>query len=201
MIKAVIFDVGGVIIDIKPLLMKTLDVFQPSNADEFWKEVNDEAVPLCRGKMTLLEFWRRIAQKCHKDIPDDVLKELWIKDYNPLLFLNQDVHEIIATLKGRYKLAIVSNTMREHGRIDSLSGIFDLFDVVLLSHEVGLTKDEEAIFFLVAEKLGVKPEECIFVDDFQKFVDIAASVGMKAILFEDANQLKRALNSFDVPVI
>lgn len=63
--------------------------------------------------------------------------------------------------------------------------IFDLVDLKpLLDHvlEVFQPENEEEMFLLVTEELGVAPEECVFIDDNQKFIDVAQSVGMQAIL-------------------
>lgn len=198
MIKAVIFDLGGVIVNIKPFVDEVLTVFQPVNKDEFWEEVNIEAVSLCKGEISLLQFWRNVAQKRGKNIPDSVLKELWAIDSESPPCLNEGIPEIITSLKRKHKLAIVSNTMREH-KIDK-KGIFELFDVIILSHEVGLTKDDKAVFLLVADKLGVTPQECVFIDDIHQFVEVAHSVGMKGIFFENAEQLQSDLRKCGVIV-
>ncbi len=198
MIRAVIFDLGGVIVDITPFVDEVLTVFQPVNEDEFWEEVNIEAVALCKGEMSLLQFWRNVAQKRGKDIPDSVLKDLWVIDSRSPPCLNEGIQEIITSLRQNYKLAILSNTMKEH-KIDK-KGIYGLFDVIILSYEVGLTKDDEAIFLLASDKLGIQPEECVFIDDIQQFVEVAQSVGMKGILYENVKQLKSDLRKWGVTV-
>jgi putative hydrolase of the HAD superfamily len=61
----------------------------------------------------------------------------------------------------------------------------DLFDVVIISGEVGLHKPQPEIYRLTAERLGVEPEECVFVDDLRENVRGAEQVGMTAILHRD----------------
>ena len=58
----------------------------------------------------------------------------------------------------------------------------DLFDAVVISGEVGVNKPEPEIFRLGAERLGVAPEECVFVDDLRENCTGAEAVGMAAIL-------------------
>lgn len=198
MMKAVIFDLGGVIVDINPFVDEVLTIFQPVNEDEFWEEVNIEAASLCKGKVSLLQFWRNVAQKCEKGIPDNILKDLWVIDPESPPSLNEGIPEIIMSLKRNYKLAILSNTMREH-KIDK-KVIFELFDVIILSYEVGLTKDDKAVFLLVADKLGVTPQECVFIDDIHQFVEVAQSVGMKGILYENVEQLQSDLRRLRITV-
>jgi epoxide hydrolase-like predicted phosphatase len=194
MIKAVIFDMGGVIVDIAPFMEQVSHVFEPENEKEFWEKINVEATSLCKGEMTLVQFWRSVAQKCGKDIPDYVLRDLWVIDGEPSL--QESIPDIIRSLKNQYKLGIISNTMKEHEV--KRKGIFELFDVIVLSYEVGLTKEDEEIFLLAADRLGVHPAECVFIDDIMRFVEVAQSVGMKGILFEDTEQLKTDLRTWGI---
>jgi putative hydrolase of the HAD superfamily len=65
--------------------------------------------------------------------------------------------------------------------------IEELFDAVVISGDVRLHKPEPEIFHLGAERLGVPPEECVFVDDLRENCEGAEAVGMKAILHRGAD--------------
>ncbi|MDQ3936201.1 MAG: HAD family phosphatase [Actinomycetota bacterium] len=65
--------------------------------------------------------------------------------------------------------------------------IDELFDAVVISGDVGLHKPEPEIFHLGAERLGVPPEECVFVDDLRENCEGAEAVGMTAILHRGAD--------------
>lgn len=61
--------------------------------------------------------------------------------------------------------------------------LFDrYFDDVVISAAVGLRKPDEAIWHLACERLEVDPAECVFVDDLQRNLDIAAGLGMRTVL-------------------
>jgi epoxide hydrolase-like predicted phosphatase len=60
-------------------------------------------------------------------------------------------------------------------------GWAELFDALVISGEVGLRKPEPAIYRLAAERLGVQPDECVFVDDLAANVRGAAAVGMVGV--------------------
>jgi len=62
----------------------------------------------------------------------------------------------------------------------------DLFDETVISGEVGMHKPQPEIYTLAAERLGVKPEDCVFVDDLRENVTGAEAVGMAAILHRDS---------------
>ena len=58
----------------------------------------------------------------------------------------------------------------------------DLFDAIVISGEVGLHKPQPEIFLLGAERVGLAPEECVFVDDLRENCAGAEAVGMTAVL-------------------
>ena len=60
-----------------------------------------------------------------------------------------------------------------------------MFDVVLISGEVGLHKPQPEIYRLAADRLGVEPQACVFVDDLRENVHGAEQVGMTALLHRD----------------
>ena len=60
-----------------------------------------------------------------------------------------------------------------------------LFDVVVISGEVGMHKPQPEIYRLAAERLGVEPVRCVFVDDLRENVRGAEEVGMRTILHRD----------------
>lgn len=192
MIKAIIFDVGGVILDMKHLLRKFIRIFKPKNTKKFWNEISIAAIPLCKNEMSQKKFWRLIA-KFNGLNPKTIPSNLWTKDYKKLTNLNKGVMKIIEELKSNFKLAVISNSIPFHLNSMRRIGLYNMFDIVILSHDVNLTKDEKEIFLMTASKLKVKPSECIFIDDVKDFVNVAKSVGMKGIKFKNIVQLKSSL--------
>jgi epoxide hydrolase-like predicted phosphatase len=83
------------------------------------------------------------------------------------------------------RTGLVSNSMGE-GRYDRAS-FGELFDGVVISGEVGLHKPQPEIFLLGAERAGVEPEECVFVDDLRENCEGAEAVGMTAVLHRGAD--------------
>jgi len=61
----------------------------------------------------------------------------------------------------------------------------DIFDATVISGDVGLHKPQPQIYELGAERIGIEPEACVFVDDLRENVAGAAAVGMTAILHRD----------------
>ena len=83
------------------------------------------------------------------------------------------------------KTGLLSNSMGS-GRYDR--EVFpELFDGVVISGDVGLHKPEPEIFRLAAERLGVEPGECVFVDDLRENCQGAEAIGMTAVLHRGAD--------------
>ncbi len=114
----------------------------------------------------------------------------------------QPVVDYIASLKGEFKLAMLSNvsgraSLERHfaeGELD------ELFDVVVASGDTDYEKPQPEIFQLTALELGVQPDECLFVDDINRFCEAADIVGMQTLPFFDAeislNELKTVVGGF-----
>ena len=81
------------------------------------------------------------------------------------------------------RTALVSNTWGRHAYPDGLTGSFD---AMVLSGEVRIRKPDPEIYLLAAERIGLAPEECVFVDDIPVNVDGARAVGMAGVLHRDS---------------
>jgi putative hydrolase of the HAD superfamily len=90
---------------------------------------------------------------------------------------------LIEELKPNYKVAMLTNVSGrrsldqrfEAGELDQM------FDLVVASGDVGFEKPSRDIYRMTAEKLGVEPAECVFIDDIQEFVTAAEQFGMRGI--------------------
>jgi putative hydrolase of the HAD superfamily len=69
----------------------------------------------------------------------------------------------------------------------------DLFEVVVISGEVHLHKPEPEIYALAAEKLGVEPSACLFVDDLRENCEGAEAVGMTAVRHRTTEETRKRL--------
>jgi putative hydrolase of the HAD superfamily len=85
----------------------------------------------------------------------------------------------------RIRTGLVSNSMGV-GRYDR-STFPELFDGVVISGEEGMHKPQPGIFRLGAERIGLRPEQCVFVDDLRENCEGAEAVGMTAILHRGAD--------------
>jgi putative hydrolase of the HAD superfamily len=85
-----------------------------------------------------------------------------------------------------YRTALLTNISRSGEAVwRSLFAVDELFDVVVDSSQVRLRKPDPAIFLLTCERLGLAPQECLFVDDLRCNVSAAADLGMTTIQCKD----------------
>jgi epoxide hydrolase-like predicted phosphatase len=96
-------------------------------------------------------------------------------------------------LKGNYKISMLSNIADD--RIHELftENDIELFDDMVLSYQVGLAKPDKQIYILAAERIGLKPEECVFVDDNSYYCEGARDVGMHTVVYNNFKQMKKEL--------
>lgn len=121
----------------------------------------------------------------------------FIKHYNR----NDDVINLVKRLKNNgYKVAVLSNSIKPHAEYQYKIGIYQNFDTVVLSHEVGMLKPDLKIYKYILKKLQTKPEETFFVDDKAINVEVAAQLGIHKILFKNIKQLEIELEKLGVKI-
>jgi putative hydrolase of the HAD superfamily len=187
MIKAVIFDCFGV------LTVSTWDIL----CDEFFSGQPEKKTKASQvmddfngRRISELEFDEKIAELTGLS-PSAVKEYLAAKsDANLPLFAY-----IKQKLKPKYKIGFLSNAGGNW-----LSELFepeqiDLFDEIVLSFETGLIKPDPKIFELICQKMGIKINEAIFIDDIERYTAAAAAMGMGAVTYRGFEQMKSELEA------
>ncbi len=103
--------------------------------------------------------------------------------------------ELLEDLSQTCKLAVLSNTT-VFEVIKERWGITHLFDQISYSWKTGFLKPEKQAFISMCVRLGVKPEDCIFIDDTQMNVTAAKDLGMNALQYKSMDQLRKDLRGF-----
>ena len=94
-----------------------------------------------------------------------------------------------AALRPRCRTALLSNSFVGARREEQERYSFDqITDLIVYSHEEGIAKPDPRIFARTCERLGVRPDEAVFLDDSARHVAAARALGMAAILFADTAQ-------------
>jgi len=176
MIKAVIFDCFGVLVtsSYEPFKNKYFAGDQKKIAK--FTEIEDRS---SRGEISLEEAEVGFAELAGISL-EQCAEEL---AQNPR---NAELLDYIKTeLKSRFKIGLLSNVAKDRTNELFTPKDIELFDDIVLSYQVGLAKPDPKIFELAAQRLGLKPEECLFIDDLEKYLVGARAAGMNTIHFID----------------
>ena len=183
MIKAIIFDCFGVLAT--DTWRAFLDAL-PEGIDI--KKAHELNHAVDAGLITQQEFLAGIKRITGSEPPDieqmqrgEIAKNAQLLDY-------------IKELKKQYKIGILSNISSNWIRDYFLTPEEQkLFDVMVFSFEVGMTKPDPRIFWLSAERLGSQLHETVLIDDIERYCQAARDEGMQAITYENLQQLKADL--------
>ena len=93
-------------------------------------------------------------------------------------------------LKGKYKLGVLSNASTDWTSRLFTPEQLKLFDAIVMSYQIGFVKPDPRAYRTISEKLDVAVEECIFVDDQERYCEAARQAGMKAVWYRDFQQFK-----------
>jgi len=194
MIKAIIFDYGGVLSSNWSVL-----VFARIQAKKFKKDpekAKELVLKKWRGarinKVTSEKFWMDLSNFFGAS-----RKELK-KDFIDYLKINKKVLDFAIKLKKGYKIGILTNFIPDLEIIIKKNELRKKFDAIVTSYKTGIAKPNIKIFKIIMKRLKVRPEQCIFVDNMTKNMAPAEKIGMKVILFKDLDQLKRDLKKLKI---
>lgn len=201
-IKGIIFDLGGVLVEtFEKEFLECASKQLKVSKNKLATIIQQEEPALQRGKITSIEFWHRVCGKLGIEyLSDKVLQTLWIKPYKKHAKINNEMLKFVKKIRNNYKLAVLSNTIKDHSQINRKRNLFDYFDKVLLSDKVRLRKPEKEFFNEASKRLGIPFKNLIFIDDETRWVKAAKKHGLNAILFKTVDQLKKSLGKFGIRV-
>ena len=196
-IKAVFFDLGGVILRTefqapRQQLAEKLGM----EYDDLNKIVfeSDSGLRASMGEISSDDHWASVIQRLKRPASELSLirDEFFAGD-----IVDRTLVEYIRSLRGKYKTGLISNAWNDLRDFIIREKFDDAFDKMIISAEVGALKPEPKIFQIALKQFGVSPHEAVFVDDFYANVEGCEKVGIKGIHFKDAEstlqQLKQIL--------
>jgi len=195
MIKAIIFDYGGVLSTIGHLspVAKKFSYRFKKDSKEFDKLIHYNWKLARVNKISSDMFWKNTSKYLGMD------KEKFRKEFISYYKFRKNAFRLIKKLKKNYKLGLLSNNIKDWlGEIIKHHKLNEIFYVIDTSYKFKIAKPDIRIFKDEIKKLKVKPNECIYIDDLEKNIPPARKLGMKTILFKDVKQLKKELKSYGV---
>jgi putative hydrolase of the HAD superfamily len=191
-IRAVMFDFGGVISSspfesfarfeaergLPPGFIRTVNSTDPD--DNAWAQLE-------RGEVDVDTFgalWSAEARALGHDADGRQVLEMLAGDIRPQMVA------AIRTCSSSYKTACLTNNFARAEAVvsEEVASIYGLFDAVLESRVLGVRKPDPLFYELACERLGVLPEECVFLDDLGVNLKPARALGMHTIKVTDPEQ-------------
>lgn len=202
MIKNIIFDMGGVLIDYNP--EKTLyGMFDKETADILLKEIFRNQIWADKDRGII--FPDEIMALKKDVIPPAVFEKTCsiVENFYPCMPPFEEMYKLVETLKNNgYKIYLLSNASADFYERKAGIPALSLFDGFIISADHKLLKPEKEIYEKLYETFSLKPEECYFIDDVQKNIDGAAATGMKGHCYYhgDVEILRKALNDEGIKI-
>ena len=199
MIKGIVFDYGGVIeITDKDLKQKIAD-FLNIDVEDWQKEYHLLNYLCSTGKNSYEEVYAFVAKKFGAS--DFQIAEIhkMMKENMEKRKINWELIEIIKNLKNiNYKIGLLSNNYIKLRQQMIDEGTIKYFDVLINSSEVGYQKPQPEIFQILFDKLNLKSQEVVFIDDSEPSLVGADKIGYIPVLYKNNQQLKEELKKIGV---
>jgi epoxide hydrolase-like predicted phosphatase len=188
-IQAVVFDIGGV-----------LEINRDLGVTGMWEsrlglgpgELNERMADVWRGGsigMISEDDVRQAVREClglDGGPLAEFMSDIW-REY--LGTANTELIGYVRQLRPRCRTGILSNSfVGAREREQAAYGFEDLVDVIIYSHECGMSKPDPGIYALTCERLQVEPAQTVFLDDSEPCVEGARQAGIHAVLFQDNSQ-------------
>lgn len=200
MIEVILFDLGNVILNFNHYqIAEKLSQFcqkkefrDPQKIFSYIFDLQSGLINLFdTGKISSEEFFQSLEESLHLSLSLEEFIPIW----SDIFVENQDVSQTLLSLKGKWRLGLLSNTDPLHfNYILSKFPIIQTFEKWILSYEVGYKKPSVEIFERAIEWASVEPGKILLIDDIKGHVDVAVSLAMQGIHFVSSHQLKQELS-------
>jgi len=184
-IKAIVFDLGGVILNID--YQNTIQKFKllgVKNTEDFYSKKSQSNLfnQFEKGEISKKKFFAELQQKAPLSSTKE-LKDAW---NSMLLDLPSKRIDILKKISLNYSIFLLSNTNNIHiSKFKQKIGktryneFYELFSKVYYSHEIGMRKPESRVFKLVLTENNLSSSEVLFIDDSIQHIESAQKLGIK----------------------
>jgi putative hydrolase of the HAD superfamily len=193
MARAIVFDLFGVIASTQtPEDVRTIERIAGVEAGPFWEAYWALRKPYDAGQPAT-EYWAAVADRIGARFSGTTVRALIEADMKSWTNVNAVMVDLVAELAAQGRtLGLLSNIVAD------LVPIFEArhgdwlkhFATLAYSCDLGVAKPDRRAYEIVAERLGVAPRECLFIDDNETNVLAARELGMRAEVFHAPDQVR-----------
>lgn len=201
MIKAVIFDLGNVLVRFDHMIAcRKLAKFTANDRlsaiDVYHNVIEDPIIfKYEKGIITSWEYYNYLIERLRLEVDYERFSLAWAEIFE----INAGMEEILVKLKQQFPLYIISNTNEIHFKyVLNHFPILQHFSEFVLSYEVGYIKPEKEIYEKILNKTGHSANHCLYIDDIKSYIQAAAELGFQGIHFKNPEQLGEELKTLGV---
>ncbi len=196
-IRNIIFDLGGVILNIDPQL--TVEGFRKLGWTNFYEGDNQALAKelffrLEQGDSTPESFRNSVREMINVPLDDDSIDKVWSA---MILDIPAERIKYLESLRANYRIFILSNTneihrLKFHREFETNFGypLYDLFERNFYSHLMGMRKPDPQIYIQALNEAGILPHETLFIDDMEVNTEAAKSIGMQVLNIEPGSLME-----------
>ncbi len=185
MIKTVYFDFDGVLTTDSngsgTICKNLLKIVPNVEFDDLYRCYRDQHSLLLTGNAKHADIWDKVCSCLGKKIDIALLYEA-LKDAPK----NEQMFKLAQALRKNYRIGIITDNTKE--RFDAIlreMKLVELFDLIILSADVGSRKDERHIFEAALKAVNAAPEECVFIDNQERNLVIPSEMGFSTFFHDD----------------
>ncbi|MFZ2604063.1 MAG: HAD family phosphatase [Candidatus Omnitrophota bacterium] len=195
-ITTLIFDLGNCLVDFDhKIAANRIKEFTDKSIEEIFNLFFDSGITgiFEEGKISPEGFFLEVKALLNAKITYEQFLPIW----NEIFVLsqkNKDLYILAKALKKDYKLAVLSNINILHFEyIEKNFSVFDAFDNVITSYQLGARKPQVEIYNRTLEMLNTPAECAFYTDDRPELIKAASKLGIKAFVFVGVEQFKKDL--------
>ena len=190
-ISTLIFDLGGVLINLD--LPRCVHNFKELGLENFEQHLSlfgqkDFFLDFEKGHISVPEFRAEIRKLTQNSLSDHQIDTAWSSF---LCDIPQQKFEMLLELKKKFRLLLLSNTNPLHIEVSTVNEfarygkkMTDVFEKCYYSYEMKMVKPDAEIFETLLNDAGVLAEECLFLDDGPKNIEMASKLGIQTYLVD-----------------
>jgi putative hydrolase of the HAD superfamily len=194
MTRAILSDVGGVVLHLDwqaaAAHWEAELGLRPGGFLDAMFGGNDDTVLI--GRVSEDEWWREVCRRLSGGcggVPPAALRARFEVYHNERERCDVEMAQFLGSLRAGHRVALVSNIWPSTcARVRTHWRLHELCDEMIFSCEVGVAKPHEGIYRIACERLGIPPNEAVFIDDARENVAAAAALGMRAVHFHDTRR-------------
>jgi HAD superfamily hydrolase (TIGR01509 family) len=199
MIKCIIFDLADTLVRGLTGIEEKLVRYIPLPKEQILTYLRGGwFIEFLLGNISEEDYLQELICRNQWNVDKSILKNIIRENFNHDI---PGMADIVQQLSGRYLLVLLSNHGKEWAEyIEAVHGFLKMFKYRFYSYEMKCGKANPEIYLSLLKKTNLPPNNCLFIDDREKFLEIAKNEGIHTIKFENCERLKLSLREFGIKI-